>query len=198
MPPTTPPPADRPPRALPIGLRLRLGEARDAAPIAAILNHHIAFTTSTFMTEPVSVASREAFIVEREATHPIWVAEMDGACIGWAALSKHQPRSAYAHTVENSIYLHPDHTGRGIGTVLLGRLVDEARRLGLHSLIAGACAEQAASIALHERLGYRRCAHFHEVARKFERWLDVVYLERLLQGPAHQPGPLTPAPAAPG
>jgi L-amino acid N-acyltransferase len=176
-------------RPLPIGLRLRPGEARDAAPIAAILNHHIAFTTSTFMSEPVSVASREAFIVEREREHPIWIAELDGTGIGWAALAPHQPRNAYAHTVENSIYLHPDHVGRGIGTVLLGRLVDDARGLGFHSLIAGACAEQAASIALHERLGYRRCAHFHQVARKFDRWLDVVYLECLLQTPEHDPPP---------
>lgn len=176
-------------RTLPPGLQLRPGEARDAAPIAAILNHHVAFTTSTFMTEPVSVASREAFIVEREASHPIWVAALDGRCIGWAALAPHQARSAYAHTVENSIYLHPDQVGRGIGTVLLGRLVDDAQRLGFHSLIAGACAEQAASIALHERLGYRRCALFHQVARKFERWLDVVYLECLLQPPAHDPPP---------
>jgi phosphinothricin acetyltransferase len=174
---------------LPIGLHLRPGERRDAAAIAAILNHHIAFTTSTFMTEPVSVVSRETFVLEREAEHPIWVAELDGACIGWAALSRHQPRSAYAHTVENSIYLHPDHVGRGIGTVLLGQLVDGAHRLGFHSLIAGACAEQAPSIALHERLGYRRCALFHQVARKFGRWLDVVYLERLLQPPEHDPAP---------
>ncbi len=173
----------------PPGLRLRPAQPHDAPAIAAILNHYIVFTTATFMTEPVSVESRRAFIVERRAEHPIWVAERDGVAIGWAALAQHQPRSAYGHTLETSIYLHPDHLGRGIGTRLLGQLVADAQRLGFHSLIAGACSEQAGSLALHERLGFRRCAHFHEVARKFDRWLDVIYLERLLQPTSHDPAP---------
>ena len=171
------------------GLQLRPAQLHDAAAIAAILNHYIVFSTATFMTEPVSVDSRRAFIVERKPEHPIWVAERDGVAIGWAALAQHQPRSAYGHTLENSIYLHPGHVGRGIGTLLMSQLVADAQRRGFHSLIAGACSEQAGSIALHERMGYRRCAHFHEVARKFDRWLDVVYLERLLQPASHDPAP---------
>ena len=110
-----------PETSAPPGLLLRPGQLRDAPAIAAILNHYIVFTTATFMTEPVSVESRRAFIVERRADHPIWVAERDGVAIGWAALAQHQPRSAYGHTLENSIYLHPDHLGRGIGTRLLGQ-----------------------------------------------------------------------------
>lgn len=160
--------------------QIRPGAERDAQALADILNHHIAHGTSTFMTEPVSVASRTAFIVERGADLPIWVAELDGRCIGWAALSLHQPRSAYGHTAESSVYLHPDHLGRGYGTALMTQLIASARTIGHHSLIAGACSEQIASIRLHEKLGYTRCAHFHEVARKFDRWLDVIYLERLI------------------
>ncbi|MDP4302731.1 GNAT family N-acetyltransferase [Leptothrix discophora] len=159
---------------------IRPGAERDARALATVLNHYIEHSTSTFMTEPVSVDSRVTFICERSAELPIWVAELDGQCIGWAALSLHQPRSAYGHTAESSVYLHPDHLGCGYGTALMTQLVASARQIGYHSLIAGACTEQLASIRLHERVGYTRCAHFHEVARKFGRWLDVVYLERLI------------------
>lgn len=161
-------------------LLLRPGRVEDAPAIQAILNHYIAHSTSTFMTEPVTLESRRAFMTERGERHPIWVAELDGAAIGWAALAPHQTRGGYGHTAENSIYLHPDHTGGGIGSRLLARLIASAQQHGFHCLVAGACAEQAASIALHERAGYRRCAHFREVARKFDRWLDVIYLQRML------------------
>ncbi|MEY8876976.1 MAG: N-acetyltransferase family protein [Leptothrix sp. (in: b-proteobacteria)] len=168
--------------------RLRHGQEGDAEAIAQILNHYIEHSTATFMTEPVSVHSRRDFILERKAEHPIWIAELDGEAVGWAALSPHQPRSAYAHTVENSIYLHPAHLRRGLGVKLLTRVVEDAQRNGFHSLIAGACSEQAGSLALHQRLGYQPCAHFHEVARKFDRWLDVIYLERALRPSGHVPG----------
>ena len=91
-----------------------------------------------------------------------------------AAAQRHGEHAARAqHPV-------PDHLGRGYGTALMTQLIASARTIGHHSLIAGACSEQTASIRLHEKLGYTRCAHFHEVARKFDRWLDVIYLERLI------------------
>jgi phosphinothricin acetyltransferase len=164
----------------PHSLLIRPGAQHDAPALAAILNHHIENGTSTFMTEPVSIDSRVDFICQRSPDLPIWVAEVDGQCIGWAALSLHQPRGAYGHTVESSIYLHPEHLGRGYGRALMSRLIASAKAIGHHTLIAGACTEQIASIRLHERMGYTRCAHFHEVARKFDRWLDVVYLERVI------------------
>jgi L-amino acid N-acyltransferase len=160
---------------------LRAARPDDAAAIQAILNHYIARSTSTFMTEPVTLESRQTFITQRDARHPLWVAELDGITVGWAALSPHQARSAYAETAESSIYLHPHHTGQGLGTRLMTRVVAHGIDAGFHTLVAGACAEQAASIALHERAGYQRCAHFREVARKFGRWLDVIYLQRLLR-----------------
>lgn len=159
---------------------LRAGRSEDAAAIQAILNHYIAHSTSTFMTEPVTLESRQTFITQRDARHPVWVADLDGTVIGWAALSQHQARGAYAETAESSIYLHPRHTGKGLGTRLMAQVVAHGQSAGFHTLVAGACAEQAASIALHERAGYQRCAHFREVARKFGRWLDVIYLQRLL------------------
>jgi phosphinothricin acetyltransferase len=175
--------AHHPPRTTtvnPPAFLIRPGAERDAQALAAILNHHIAHGTSTFMTETVTIDSRRTFILDRGPELPIWVADVDGQCIGWAALAQQQPRSAYGHTAESSIYLHPDHLRRGYGMALMTQLIASARAIGYHTLIASACTEQVASIRLHERLGYTRCAHFHEVARKFDRWLDVVYLERLI------------------
>jgi phosphinothricin acetyltransferase len=109
------------------------------------------------------------------------VAELQGRAIGWAALSDHRPRGGYLHTVENSIYVHPGHVGRGLGQRLLHKVIDDATRHGFHVIVAGVCTESQASLALHERAGYQRVAHFREIGRKFDRWLDVVYLQRFLQ-----------------
>jgi L-amino acid N-acyltransferase len=163
---------------------IRPGREEDASAIAAILNHYVEHSTSTFITEPVSVDSRVAWIRDRRAEHPLWVAEADGQAVGWAALAEHKPRGGYRHTVENSVYLHPAWVGRGLGTRLLQQVLADARRAGFHVIVAGACAEQTASIRLHERAGYDRVAHFRQVGRKFDRWLDVIYLQRLLQDPA--------------
>jgi L-amino acid N-acyltransferase len=162
-------------------LVLRLGKSSDAGDIAAILNHYVAHTTSTFLTEPVTVEDRRQWIDKRGPQHSLWVAEQDGRVIGWAALAEHKPRGGYRLTVENSIYMHPDHVGRGIGRRLLDRVLDDARSAGFHVIVAGACAEQTASVRLHESAGYQTIGRFREVGRKFDRWLDVVYLQRHLQ-----------------
>jgi phosphinothricin acetyltransferase len=164
--------------------RLRPGAPQDAAALATILNHYLTHTTATFHTEPVDVQDRRRFIVERPARHPIWVAEVAGEAVGWAALSMHWARPAFGDAAEHSIYVHPAHVGRGIGLELLQRAISSAQELGFHTLIGGVCIEQGASLALHERAGFVRVAHFREVARKFDRWLDVVYLQRMLHGEA--------------
>jgi L-amino acid N-acyltransferase len=160
---------------------LRPAREADAPAFVQILNHYVLHTTSTFMTEPVTLESRVQFITQRKPEHALWVAEHAGHAIGWAALGEYKARGGYRHTVESSVYLHPDRTGRGVGRALMQRVIDDARSAGFHVLIAGACAEQRPSIVLHERLGFERVAHFREVGRKFDRWLDVVYLQRMLQ-----------------
>jgi L-amino acid N-acyltransferase len=162
---------------------LRLGRSSDAKDIAGILNHYIAHSTSTFLTEPVTPDDRRQWIDQRSPRHSLWVAEHDGRVIGWAALAEHKPRGGYRHTVEDSVYLHPDHVGRGIGRRLLAQVIDDARRFGFHVIVAGACAEQTASVRLHQSAGYQSAGHFREVGNKFDRWLDVVYFQMHLQAP---------------
>jgi L-amino acid N-acyltransferase YncA len=162
-------------------ITLRAGRESDAAGIAAILNHYIEHTTATFFTEPVTPEDRYEWITRRRPEHTLWVADLHGQPIGWAALADHKPRGGYRHTVENSIYLHPAHVGRGLGRRLLDQVLEDARRAGFHLVVAGACSESVASIALHESAGYERAGHFRQIGRKFDRWLDVIYLQKLLQ-----------------
>jgi len=162
---------------------LRPATPADADDIASILNHYIANTTSTFITEPVTADDRCAWIANRKPEHTLWVAELGGHAIGWAALAEHKPRGGYRHTIENSIYLHPAYVGRGLGSRLLLQALDDAQRGGFHVIVAGACAEQTASVRLHEKFGYEFVGRFRDVGRKFDRWLDVIYLQKHLHAP---------------
>jgi phosphinothricin acetyltransferase len=103
-----------------------------------------------------------------------------GEVFGWGALSPWKARCAYAHSVEASLYVRHDRQRRGIGRALLHDLIERARGIGHHTILGGTCTEQTASLALQESLGFQRAAWFREVGQKFERWLDVVYMQLLL------------------
>jgi len=100
--------------------------------------------------------------------------------VGWGSLSKFRERAAYAPTVEGSVYIRHDCHRQGLGRMILLDLIERARAAGYHSLIGGVDAEQTASIALQESLGFQRVAHLKQVGYKFDRWLDVIYLQLML------------------
>jgi phosphinothricin acetyltransferase len=100
--------------------------------------------------------------------------------VGWGSLSAYHARSAYRRTVENSVYVHHDYHGRGIGSLLLEDLIRRARKAGHRVIIAAIDAEQPASIALHSKFDFKHVGHFKQVGFKFGHWLDVVYMELLL------------------
>jgi phosphinothricin acetyltransferase len=100
--------------------------------------------------------------------------------VGWGSLSAYHTRSAYRRTVENSVYVHHEHHRRGIGSRLLQELIDRARTIGHKAIIAGIDADQAGSVALHDRFQFQKVGHLKHVGFKFGRWLDVVYMELLL------------------
>ena len=150
----------------------------DAGAISAIYNHYVRTSTCTFQEEPEGVADRLAWLERHQGAHVALVAEEPGGGIaGWASLSPFHARSAYRFTVEDSIYLRDDCRGRGLGKLLLGRLMDAGRAGGFRNVIAIICAEQEASIALHRRAGFREVGRMPQVGRKFGRWLDVVHLQ---------------------
>ena len=113
--------------------------------------------------------------------HPIIVAESKKHIVGWGSLSAYHARSAYRRTVENSVYVHHECHRRGIGSVLLKELITRARNLRHHVIIAAIDAEQPASVALHDKFGFQKVGHMKHLGFKFNRWLDVIYMELLLE-----------------
>jgi phosphinothricin acetyltransferase len=164
----------------PVSATIRLATPADAEAIREIYNYYVERSTCTFQLAPDTAEQRLTWLQDRAAVHPVTVAELDGVVIGWGSLSPWKEREAYARTVEGSIYIHHDHLRRGLGKVLLLDLIERARALGHHTLIGGACTEQAASLALQKSLGFTEVAHFREVGNKFGRWLDVAYMQLML------------------
>ncbi len=159
---------------------IRLATPADLAAINDIYNHYVLTSTCTYQLEPETMEDRRKWFANHGEKHPVTVAEVDGKVIGWGSISRFHARAAYANTVENSLYVHPDHRRQKIGTTLLADQIDRARKIGHHTILAIIDADQPGSIGLHERFGFNRAAHLKQLGFKFNRWLDVVYMQLLL------------------
>jgi phosphinothricin acetyltransferase len=162
------------------GASIRLATAADCAAIDAIYRHYVLTSTCTFQEEPDDEEARAAWFAVHGERHPVTVIEAAGEVLGWASLSPWKDRSGYRFTCELSVYPRDDARGRGFGRRLLADLLARATALGYHSILGGISGDQAASIGLHESMGFTRVAHFRETGFKFGRWLDVVYYQRRL------------------
>ena len=162
-------------------MHVRLAETGDAEAIRAIYNAEVASSTVTFDLVPRTEADQAEWLLARSGAHAVIVAvDDDDGVVGFASLSPYRDRPAYATTVEDSVYLRADHRGRGVGRLLLGALVDIAARHGFHTIIARVVGGHEASIALHRSLGFEVVGTEREVGRKFNRWLDVVLMQKML------------------
>lgn len=157
---------------------IRPGRARDAEAIAAFWNPMIRDTAVTFNSLDKTPAQIAADISARGAGFQ--VAEEAGQVIGFATYFPFRSGPGYAHTRENTIILAPRAQGRGLGRALMQALARAARAEGIHVLIAGVSAENPAGVAFHEAIGFARIATLPQVGRKFDRWMDLVLLQRLL------------------
>lgn len=158
---------------------IRTATPQDAAPICAIYNHYVATTTISFEEQPVGVEEMAARIAACRL--PWLVLEEDGALLGYAYASPWRVRPAYRHAVESSVYVAPAATGRALGPALYRQLIAALRAAGLHTVIGGIAQPNEASVRLHERLGFRKVAHFEQVGFKHGRWIDVAYWQLHLQ-----------------
>ena len=136
----------------------------DAAAIAAINNHYVMHSDASFDTEPTDGETMRQRIAAIAAACPYFVCEEEGEVVGYCFAHPWKARPAYGLTLETTVYLAPEHTGKGIGRALIACITGGNR----------------ASTALHEALGFRAVSHFREVGRKFGRWLDVVDYELIL------------------
>ena len=147
----------------------------------AIYNVEVQTSTVTFDLVPRSLADQRAWLAARSGAHTALVAVEDGELIGFGSLSPYKDRPAYATSVEDSVYVHQSHQGKGVGRLLLTALVDAAEASGFHAVFARIVGGHEASIGLHAALGFEIVGTEREVGRKFGRWLDVVVMERLLR-----------------
>jgi L-amino acid N-acyltransferase YncA len=160
---------------------IRPATTADAAAICTIYNHYVLETTITFEEAAVTPAEMGNRIRETvDSSLPWLVWEELSSIRGFAYASKWKGRCAYRHSVEATVYLEAKSTSRGVGSRLYQALLTDLRERSFHAVIGGIALPNEASIALHERLGFRKVAHFEQVGWKFGRWIDVAYWQLLL------------------
>ena len=164
---------------------VRPAEIDDLAAVLAIYNDLVATSTAVYAIEPATLAERRAwFETRRGHGFPVLVAARDSEVLGFASFGEWRGTwGGYRFTVEHSVHVRADARGAGVGRALVEALVPRALALGKHVMLGGVDAANLDSIRFHERLGFMRAAHFREVGRKFGRWLDLVFMQRCLDGP---------------
>lgn len=160
---------------------IRQATAGDAASIAAIYNHYVLNTIVTFEEEAVPASEIASRLADVHAESLPWlVAESGGEVAGYAYATSWKSRRGYRFSTEITVYLHHACGGRGLGSRLYGQLFPILRDRGVHVVIGGIALPNDPSVALHEKFGLEKVAHFQEVGTKFDRWIDVGYWQRTL------------------
>ena len=163
-------------------INIRAAEAGDVAAIQSIYAHHVAASLGTFETEPPNLKEMRGRYTDVVQTGlPYLVAEVDGRIVGYAYANQFRPRAAYRSTVEDSVYVAADAIGGGIGQALLNELIERCTALGLRQMLAViGDSQNAASIGAHRACGFSYVGVMTSVGRKFDRWVDVVVMQRSL------------------
>lgn len=159
-------------------MMIRDATPADAAAIAAIYNEAVRHTTAILMEGEVGAENRVQWMAARQALgYPVLVAEAGGVVLGYAAFGDWRPFDGFRGTVENSVYVAPAARGQGVAQALLAALIPRAVACGKHVIVAAITSENAASLRLHEKLGFVETARMPQVGQKFGRWLDLVFLQ---------------------
>jgi phosphinothricin acetyltransferase len=160
---------------------LRHATPSDLAAILEIYNEAIERTTAIYEYHPFSRSYIDSWWQQRqEERWPVIVIETEGRVAGFATYGTFRARAAYRSTMEHSVYVLESFRGRGFGRQLLTAIVEEAKGNHVHVLIGGIDADNKLSIELHEAAGFKIAGHLHQVAYKFDRWLDLVFMEKIL------------------
>jgi len=160
---------------------IRAAAKQDAQSICDIYNYYVVNTVVSFEEQPVSVDEMETRIRDITSEYPFLVIEEDGNILGFAYTNKYRDRRAYRYTAEVTIYLKDGKEGKGLGTELMRRVIEETRGKGIHTLISAIAIPNERSVAIHEKFGFEKIGHFREVGFKFDQWIDVGYWELVLK-----------------
>ncbi len=155
----------------------------DVDQIAAIWNHEVLWTDATTDTEPRDARGQREWLARHTGAYPALVAVEGDEVLAYGSLSPYRPKPAFARTVEDSVYVRRGRRGAGLGALILGALIERAREAGCHSVLARITSQNATSIRLHERNGFRVAGVEYQVAFKLGRWLDVTVMQ-LFVGPS--------------
>ncbi|ESS59736.1 acetyltransferase domain protein [Enterobacter cloacae S611] len=159
-------------------MSIRYAVKEDCAAIAAIYNHAVINTAAIWNDQTVDADNRIAWFEARALLgYPVIVSEENGVVTGYASFGDWRAFDGFRHTVEHSVYVHPDHQGKGLGLALMVRLIEEARRIGKHVMVAGIEAQNQGSIHLHQKLGFTITGQMPQVGTKFGRWLDLTFMQ---------------------
>lgn len=162
-------------------IEIRQADENDLPAMLAIYNDIIIHTTAVWHSEPHTLQMRqEWFALKMELGHPVYVATDQGEIAGFSTIGPFRPWHGYRFTVENSVYVATESRGKGIAKLLMPPIIYAAKVLNLHAIVAGIEAENIASIELHKKFGFVEVAHFKEVGYKFDRWLDLKFLELII------------------
>lgn len=159
-------------------MSIRFASKEDCAAIAEIYNHAVLHTAAIWNDQTVDAENRISWYEARQLMgYPVLVSEDRGVVTGYASFGDWRNFDGFRHTVEHSVYVHPDHQGKGQGRALLSRLIAEARECGKHVMVAGIESQNQASLHLHSTLGFKITAQMPQVGTKFGRWLDLTFMQ---------------------
>ena len=162
-------------------INVRQANENDLPAMLEIYNDIILNTTAVWHSDPHTIEMRrEWYAIKKEQGYPIFVAEENGKLTGFSTIGPFRPWAGYRFTVENSVYVAAGSRGQGIANLLMQPLIDAAKEMSLHAIVAGIEATNEASIALHNKFGFVEVAHFKEVGFKFNRWMDLKFLELIV------------------
>lgn len=162
-------------------MEIRLARPPDMAAVNDLRNWYVRTSTAVYTDDETTLEQRLEWLRQRDmAIHPVTVAVDAGEVVGWGSLSAYNEKRGYQATAEDSVYVRPDRHRQGIGRALLGDLLERGRAGGIHLVIARVDSEQVPSVRLHEALGFTEAGRLREAGWKFDRWLTVIYLQKLL------------------
>jgi len=162
-------------------VQTRRATVEDLPQMLEIYNDVILNTTAVYEYNPHTLEMRKQwFETKQQQGFPVFVAEDNGEVVGFSSIGPFRAWAAYKYSVENSIYVKSICRGRGISKLLMQPLIEASKQLGMHTIIAGIDATNEASIALHKKFGFEEVAHFKQVGYKFDRWLDLKFLQLIL------------------